>query len=118
MKLFVSGFPLDMTEMDIVKLFNVHATVGTIKIVRDKKTKRCKGYAFLEMTDQAGADRVIEALDGSPLGDRLLTVRQTAEKVPVTELPYRADRDGRRQSYIGVAEPTPARRNKRPRKTF
>lgn len=80
MKLFVSGFPLDMTEIDIVKLFNLHGTVNTIKIVRDKKTRICKGYAFLEMTDQTGADRAIEALDGTPMGDRMLTVKQTVEQ--------------------------------------
>ena len=45
-KLFVGGFPLDITELELVQLFNLHGDVATIKIVRDKKTRMCKGYAF------------------------------------------------------------------------
>lgn len=80
MKLFVGGFPLDIAEIELVKIFNSYGTVNTIKIVRDKKTRKCKGYAFLEMTDQAGADRAIEGLDGTPMGDRVLSVKQAADK--------------------------------------
>ncbi|MGN8069641.1 RNA-binding protein [Mucilaginibacter sp. SG564] len=80
MKLFVGGFPLDIAEIELVKIFNSYGTVNTIKIVRDKKTRKCKGYAFLEMTDQAGADRAIEGLDGTPMGDRILSVKQAADK--------------------------------------
>ncbi len=74
-KLFVGGFPLDISEVDLVKLFIPHGDVATVKIVRDKKTGRCKGYAFIEMKDPEGADRAIDALDYLPMNDRLLTVR-------------------------------------------
>src|SRR5258708_5668460 len=69
-KLFVGGFPLDITELELVMLVSPHGEVSTIKIVRDKKTGNCKGYAFLEMKDKEGADRAIEALDGTSIGDR------------------------------------------------
>jgi len=38
-KLFVGGFPLDMTELELVQLVSPHGTVNTIKIVRDKKNR-------------------------------------------------------------------------------
>jgi RNA recognition motif-containing protein len=83
-KLFVGGFPLDTTELELVMLVSPHGSVDTIKIVRDKKTGICKGYAFLEMTDKDGAERAIEALDGTSIGDRMLSVKMTEEKpVPV-----------------------------------
>ena len=71
-KLFIGGFPLDATEMDIVKLVGPYVDVQTIKIVRDKKTKICKGYAFLEMEDEAGARQAMAALDGTMLSGREL----------------------------------------------
>jgi RNA recognition motif-containing protein len=71
-KLFVGGFPLDMTELEIVQIIAPHADVVTIKIVRDKKTKICKGYAFLEIADRAGAEQAIIELDGTPLAGREL----------------------------------------------
>jgi hypothetical protein len=83
-KLFVGGFPLEMTELELVKLFNLHGDVSTIKIVRDKKTKICKGYAFIEMKDQESADNVIKALDSTLLDDRLLTVKIRNDIPPVT----------------------------------
>ncbi|MCS3736198.1 RNA recognition motif domain-containing protein [Mucilaginibacter dorajii] len=78
-KLFVGGFPLDMTELDLVKMVNLHGEVSTIKIVRDKKTRICKGYAFLEMKDREGAENTVIALDGTPMGDRVLNVKINEE---------------------------------------
>jgi RNA recognition motif-containing protein len=49
--------------------------VETIKIVRDKKTRICKGYAFLEMKDRIGAENAVIALDGTPIADRVLSVK-------------------------------------------
>ncbi|GAA4308279.1 hypothetical protein GCM10023149_02150 [Mucilaginibacter gynuensis] len=73
-KVFIGGFPLDANELQIVQLVSLHGQVDTIKIVRDKKTRICKGYAFLEMKDKAAADAVIDALDGTMMGDRVLSV--------------------------------------------
>jgi hypothetical protein len=66
-KLFVSGFPLEITEMELAKLIGPHGTIATMKIVRDKKTRICKGYAFVEM-------------DGVMIGERALTVKISEEK--------------------------------------
>ncbi|RFZ92864.1 RNA-binding protein [Mucilaginibacter conchicola] len=46
-KLFVSGFPLGITELELATLIAPYGDIDTIKIVRDKKTKKCKGYAFI-----------------------------------------------------------------------
>jgi len=74
-KLFVGGFPLEMTELELVKMIGPHGDVETIKIVRDKKTRICKGYAFLEMKDRIGAENAVIALDGTPIADRILSVK-------------------------------------------
>ncbi|MFB9842583.1 RNA recognition motif domain-containing protein [Mucilaginibacter ginsenosidivorans] len=73
-KLFVSGFPLNMDEIELVKMFSLHGDVKTIKLVRDKKTRVCKGYGFIEMADMASAENAIAALNGEPMGDRKLTI--------------------------------------------
>jgi RNA recognition motif-containing protein len=54
--------------------------VGTIKVVRDKISKKSKGYAFLEVADNAGAERAIDALDGLAMGDRILKINKVAEE--------------------------------------
>ena len=73
-KLFVSGFPLNIDEIELAKMFSPHGDLKTIKLVRDKKTRVCKGYGFIEVSDQASADNMVSVLNGYPIGDRQLTV--------------------------------------------
>lgn len=79
-KLFVSGFPAEASELEIVQLFDPFGKVMTIKIVIDKVTRKRKGYAFLEMEDMSSAQAAIRELNGVVLGDRELTVNHAAEK--------------------------------------
>ena len=78
---------MDITELELVQIISLHATVSTIKIVRDKKTRVCKGYAFVEVTDQKGADAAMDALDNTPMGDRVLSVRPADPPKPVRTAP-------------------------------
>lgn len=79
-KLFVGGFPLEITEMELAQLISPHGEVSTIKIVRDKATRKCKGYAFIEMDGQLAAESAMAALDGTMISDRKLSVRYATEK--------------------------------------
>ena len=79
-KLFIVGIPKDMQEIELVELFSIHGTVNTVTIVTDKQTNVSKGYGFITMTDDAGAERAIAALDGATIADRTLSVRFAEEK--------------------------------------
>lgn len=105
-KLYVGGFPLEITEMELVQMVGPYVDVSTIKIVRDKKTRICKGYAFLEVTSQEGAEAAIEALDGYKMGTRELRL-SIVEDAPAP--PPR--------SYVKVAPRTGPPRKMRPRKS-
>jgi RNA recognition motif-containing protein len=82
-KLFIGGFPLDITELELVQLVSPHGAVETIKIVRDRKTGICKGYAFLEMIDLAAAENAVAMLSGTMLAGRELTLNIVEEIVVV-----------------------------------
>ncbi|QKJ32981.1 RNA-binding protein [Mucilaginibacter mali] len=81
-KLFVSGFPAEASELEIVQLFDPFGKVVTIKIVIDKITRKCKGFAFLEVEDSLSAQAAIRELNGTVWGDRELTVNYATEKTP------------------------------------
>jgi RNA recognition motif-containing protein len=83
-KIFFGGFPLEFTELDIAMLVGMHGDISTIKIVRDKKTRICKGYAFVEMTTKEGAQRAVEELDGTKVKGRVLNVKIREDKPVVT----------------------------------
>jgi RNA recognition motif-containing protein len=105
-KLFVGGFPLEMDELELVKLIAIHGDVVTIKIVRDKKTKICKGYAFVEMKDKQNAEQVKEALNETILDGRALTINIVEEKPAAVAQP----------SYVKVRPDKGTMRPKRPRR--
>jgi RNA recognition motif-containing protein len=120
-KLFVGGFPLDVTELQLVMLISPHGDVSTIKIVRDKKTGICKGYAFLEMADKDGAERAVEALDGTSIGDRMLSVKINEDKPVPVKRPWSKPAGNfspRTSSYSKVPRPGEEFKKKRPRKQF
>jgi len=87
-KLFIGGFPLDMDEMGLAQLIAPHGNIDVMKIVRDKKTRIAKGYAFVEMATEADAVAVMAALDGEPMGDRQLSAKLAAADPVVPEPRY------------------------------
>ena len=107
-KLFVGGFPLDMGEIELVQRIALYGDVVTIKIVRDKKTRKCKGYAFVEMLDRQHALQVKEALDGTPIKDKQFSINIVEEEPVVKKNPV----------YVKVGRPNYGApvKPKRPRK--
>ena len=78
-KIFVGGLSPDIAEMDLVIFISNYAEVATIKMVRDKITKKSKGYAFLEMTNPAEAEKAVVALNGRLFKGNKLTVKLSEE---------------------------------------
>jgi RNA recognition motif-containing protein len=79
-KLFIVGFPREADELQLVEMFSAHGLVNTVTIIRDQVSGTSKGYAFVEMLDAPSADRAIEALNGSAITGRTLSVRIAENK--------------------------------------
>lgn len=93
-KLFIVGFPKDLSQIGLLELFSIHGTVNTVTIITDQQTGESKCYGFVTMTDAAGARRAIAALDGTKLGGRQLSVRLAEDKKPA-QPPVRGKRPRR-----------------------
>src|ERR1700712_5549305 len=74
-KLFIVGIQRDMDEIELTEIFSDHGAVEMVTIVTVKETGESKGFGFVHMADQAGADRAIQALDGAEIDDRKISVR-------------------------------------------
>lgn len=64
-----------MDEIELLELFSSYGQVGMVTIVTDKASGESKGFGFVHMDDQAGAERAIAALDGAEIDDRKISVR-------------------------------------------
>ena len=74
--IFVGNLSPDATEEGIRTIFEIHGTVERFRIMTDRQTGQPRGFAFVEMTDDAAAENAIKALDGTELNGRVIHVNQ------------------------------------------
>lgn len=80
MNIFVGSLPFKIQESELKQYFEEYGEVSSVKIITDKFTGRSKGFAFVEMPDDASAQKAIDALNGSDIGGRPAVVNQAEEK--------------------------------------
>src|SRR6516162_124368 len=68
--LFVGNLNFQTTEADLTALFQPFGQVGRIHIATDRETGRARGFAFVEMPNDAEAAKAIAALAGKEMGGR------------------------------------------------
>jgi RNA recognition motif-containing protein len=77
---FVGNMSFQATEADLTAIFQPFGQVGRIHIVTDRETGRARGFAFVEMTNDAEAANAIAGLDGKEVGGRILKVNEARPK--------------------------------------
>ncbi len=78
--IYVGNLDFGATEESIRSLFQPYGAIERVSLATDRDTGRSRGFAFVEMTDAAEADRAIEALNGTNLGGRALNVNEARPK--------------------------------------
>jgi cold-inducible RNA-binding protein len=72
--LYVGNMSFSTTEDQLREVFSQYGTVTKVQLIMDRETGRPRGFAFVEMSD--GADAAIQALNGTQLDGRNLTVNE------------------------------------------
>ena len=75
-KLYVGGLPYSVTDGRLQEIFSVHGTVESANVISDKFTGQSRGFGFVEMSSGGEAQKAIEALNGTQLDGRTLTVNE------------------------------------------
>jgi RNA recognition motif-containing protein len=78
--LFVGNMSFQTTESDLRALFEPFGPVTRAHIAIDRETGRSRGFAFVEMPNDADAAKAIAALDGKDVGGRNLKVNEARPK--------------------------------------
>ena len=73
-KLYVGNLSYATTEDELNTLFSNAGTVTSVAVIKDRETGRSKGFAFVEMSTQAEAEKVINQYNGYAMGDRDLRI--------------------------------------------
>jgi len=73
-KLFAGNLAYTVKDSELQEMFAAHGTVLSCTIATDRDTGRSRGFAFVEMQDQAQAEAAIKALNGRELSGRQISV--------------------------------------------
>jgi len=73
--IYIGNLPFTSTESEVSELFSQYGNVEAVRLITDRDTGRPRGFGFVEMDDD-GADKAIEALDGTDLGGRNIRVNE------------------------------------------
>jgi cold-inducible RNA-binding protein len=96
--IYVGNLSFDATEDQVRGLFEAYGAVDRVSIITDRDTGQPRGFAFVEMTDDDAAGKAMEALNGTNLSGRNLTVNEAR---PKADRPRRDGGGGGRGGYGG-----------------
>ncbi len=74
MNLYVSNLGFHVSDEDLNTLFAAHGTVTSAKVITDRVTGKSRGFGFVEMPQDAEAKKAIQALEGTELEGRKISV--------------------------------------------
>ena len=80
--IFVGNLDFAATDSSVRSMFEQYGTVDRVNLVTDRDTGRPRGFAFVEMSDTAAADRAIAGLNGTNVEGRALNVNEARPKTP------------------------------------
>src|SRR5690554_7638208 len=80
MNIFVGSLPFRMEEAELKELFEAYGEVASARIITDKFSGRSRGFGFVEMPDDAAAQKAIEELNNAEVGGRTIVVNQSEER--------------------------------------
>ena len=74
MNIYVSNLSFNVTDEDLQSYFAEYGEVSSAKVITDKMTNRSRGFGFVEMADDAAAQKAIAELDGATVDGRAIKV--------------------------------------------
>src|SRR2546422_9573612 len=74
--IYVGNLVWDATADDLLALFQEHGQVTRAQVITDRETGRSRGFGFVEMEDDAEAQKAIDALNAADYNGRPLTVNE------------------------------------------
>ena len=78
--IFIANLDWEITSDDLLATFSAFGTVHLAHVVFDAKTKKSKGFGYVEMESAEEAIKAIQALNGFEVNGRKLDVKIASPK--------------------------------------
>ena len=93
-RLYVGNLPKDVERDELQELLKDAGDELSIKIVTDRKTGKCRGFAFVTVETDEEADQLIASYDGQAFKDANLKVEKAQPRKKEDAAPAPAARSG------------------------
>jgi len=80
MNIYVGNLSYNVTENDLKDAILEYGQVDSCKLIMDRETRRSKGFAFVEMSDDEAAKKTISELNGAEFDGRPMVVKEALPK--------------------------------------
>ncbi|SEM43018.1 RNA recognition motif. (a.k.a. RRM, RBD, or RNP domain) [Chitinophaga rupis] len=80
MNLYVSNLMSNVTEDNLKKEFTAYGQVASCKIIMDRATGTSRGFAFVEMPQQAEAEKAMKELDGKNMDGKGISITEARQR--------------------------------------
>jgi len=80
MTIYIGNISYSMKEQNLIDVFQEFGPVESAKVIIDKKTKRSKGYGFVEMQNEKDELDAIEGINERELDGRKVKVSKANPK--------------------------------------
>lgn len=81
MNIYIGNLNYRVREEDLKQVMEEYGVVDSVKIIKDRETGRSKGFAFVEMADDAAAKKAIEELNEAEYEGRQMVVKEARPKM-------------------------------------
>ena len=78
--IFVGNLNFRTTEDEVRALFAAYGSVDRVNLITDRDTGQPRGFGFVEMANDAEAERAIAELNGREVGGRAINVNEARPK--------------------------------------
>ena len=82
MKLYVGNLPFSVDDNKLKEIFSPYGDVSEAVVIKDKFSGRSKGFGFVTLSDDAGAEKAIEEINGKEVDGRELKVNEAKPLEP------------------------------------
>ncbi len=76
MNIYFGNLSYRVRENDLQGVVEEYGQVTSCKIIKDRDTGRSKGFAFVEMADDAAGAKAIQELNGAEFDGRQMVVKE------------------------------------------
>ena len=79
-RLYIGNLPYKATDEELRELFSQAGAVANVQVMRDTATGRARGFGFIEMATDEGAQKAVEQFHQYQMQGRALVVNEARPK--------------------------------------